>query len=120
MGTSVTIGSIGCVEFIAASNPSKVSVRGDGIVDRKREVPGNTEDVFNTNVMQARENVLYYRCFHTFLRLLRGIRHSVRTAAATFASGSRRWGSCGNKPDIPFSSPKNGDIVQPQSLPYSP
>ena len=69
MGTSVAIGSVGCVEFIATSNPSKVSVRGDGIVDRKREVPGNTKDVPYTNVMQARENVLYYRRFHAFLRL---------------------------------------------------
>jgi hypothetical protein len=56
--TSVAIGSVGSVEFIATSNPSKVSVRGDGIVDRKREVPGNTEDVPYANVMQARENVL--------------------------------------------------------------
>jgi hypothetical protein len=76
--TSVAIGSVGGVEFIATSNPSKVSVRGDGIVDRKREVPGNTEDVLYTNVMQARENVLYHRRFHAFLRLLRGIRDPVR------------------------------------------
>ena len=45
MGTSVAIGRVGGVEFVATSNPSKVSIRGDGIFDRKREVPGNTEDV---------------------------------------------------------------------------
>jgi hypothetical protein len=78
MDTSIAIGSVGGVEFIATSNPSKVSVRGDGIVDRKREVPSNTEDILYTNVMQARENVLYYRRFHAFLLLLWGIRHPVR------------------------------------------
>ena len=87
MGTSVAIGSVGGVEFVAASNPSKASIRGDSIVDRKREVTGNTEDVLYTNVMQARENVLYHRRFHAFLRLLRGIRHSIpRRAAAVAAS----------------------------------
>jgi hypothetical protein len=58
MSSSIAIGGVRGVEFIATSNPSKVSVRGDGIVDRKREVPGNTEDVPYANVMQARENVL--------------------------------------------------------------
>src|SRR5580692_6021854 len=76
--TSVAIGSVGGVEFIATANPSKVSVRGDGIVDRKREVPGNTEDVPYANVMQPGENVLYYRRFHAFLLSLRGIRHPDR------------------------------------------
>jgi hypothetical protein len=66
--TSVAIGSVGGVEFIATSDPSEVSVRGDGIVDRKREVPGNTEDIPYANVMQARENVLNHRRFHAFLR----------------------------------------------------
>jgi hypothetical protein len=66
--TSVAIGSVGGVEFIATSNPSKVSVRGDGIVNRKREVPSNTEDVPYANVMQTREHVLNYRRFHAFLR----------------------------------------------------
>jgi hypothetical protein len=85
MGTSVAIGSVGCVEFIATSNPSKVSVRGDGIVDRKREVPGNTKDVLYTNVMQARENVLYYRRFHAFLRLLAiGSRHAISTTSYSY------------------------------------
>src|SRR4029077_13703016 len=73
VGTSVAIGSVGCVEFIATSNPSKVSVRGDGIVDRKCEVPGNTKDVLYTNVTQTRENVLYYRHFHAFLRFERNV-----------------------------------------------
>jgi hypothetical protein len=84
--TSVAIGSVGGVEFIATSNPSKVSVRGDSIVDRKCEVPGNTEDVPYANVMQARENVLYHRRFHAFLRQPGGIRHSVRWRAAAVAA----------------------------------
>src|SRR4029077_17289318 len=58
MGTSVAIGSVGGVEFIATSNPSKVSVRGDGIVDRKQEVPGNHGDVPYSKGIQARESVL--------------------------------------------------------------
>src|SRR5580692_5331922 len=81
--TSVAIGSVGGVEFIATSNPSKVSVRRDGIIDRKREVPGNTEDVPYADVMQAREDVLYYRRFHAFLLLQQGIRHPVRWRTVT-------------------------------------
>jgi hypothetical protein len=74
--TSVAIGSVGGVEFIATANPSKVSVRGDGIVDRKCEVTGNTEDVLYANVMQARKNVLYYRRFHAFLLLSASVVHT--------------------------------------------
>jgi hypothetical protein len=74
--TSVAIGGVRGVEFIATSNPSKVSVRGDGIVDRKREVPSNTEDVPYANVMQARKNVLYYRRSHAFLLLSASVVHT--------------------------------------------
>jgi hypothetical protein len=54
------------VEFIATLHPSMDSVRGDSVVDRKREVSGNAKDVPDADLMEAK-NVLYHSRVHNLV-----------------------------------------------------
>jgi hypothetical protein len=56
----VTVRCIGSVQFVAIPNPSKALIGANGVLDRERKVSGYPEDVFEPDVMQAGEDVLYY------------------------------------------------------------
>jgi hypothetical protein len=54
----VTIGGVSGVEFVATTDPTHLRVVADGVVERKRKITGDAEDIWNTNIFEARKNML--------------------------------------------------------------
>ena len=54
----ISVGGVGCVQLIAAANPTHLGIFEDGIADGKGKVPGNPEDIGDADRTQAGEHVL--------------------------------------------------------------
>jgi hypothetical protein len=49
----IAIGGVGGVQFVAASNPLDRRVLDDRVIDRKRVISGDSEDVVDSNLVEA-------------------------------------------------------------------
>jgi hypothetical protein len=66
---SVAVSGVGCVEFVAATDPANLRIQCDRVVDWKRKVAGNSENVGDTDGMQTGEDMLYHSRCHCELQI---------------------------------------------------
>src|SRR6202041_797348 len=54
----IAVRGVGGVELVTAADPAHLRVLADGVVHRKGEIPGNTEDIADANLLEALQDIL--------------------------------------------------------------
>jgi hypothetical protein len=67
VNASVPVGSIRCIQLVAASDPIDTGKTNDCVLNGKGEVAGDTEHFGYSDVLEPRQNVFDYRWRRCFL-----------------------------------------------------
>jgi len=54
----IAVSGVGGIEFVAAADPANLFTEADGVVDGKRKIAGDAEDVSDTDLTQTGQNIL--------------------------------------------------------------
>jgi hypothetical protein len=56
--TRIAVSGVGGIEFVAAADPAHLFTEADGVVNGKRKIAGDAEDVSDTDLTQSGQNIL--------------------------------------------------------------
>jgi hypothetical protein len=56
--TRIAVSGVGGIEFVAAADPAHLLAEADGVVNGKRKIAGDAEDVSDTDLTQSGQNIL--------------------------------------------------------------